>query len=378
MTVRHGVVSTIIPVFNRAGLLTEAVNSVLAQTYSLNEVIIVDDGSTDDTANVAQAFATRHPDVVRYVRVDRSQQSRARSGGDGARNYGLRAATGEFIQFLDSDDLIAPEKFASQVQALRAHPECDISYCYVREYAIGDPLPQRPARRTGDTFEQLFPQILAGRIWPCPSPLFRQKVIAAAGPFLEMAAYPDWELECRLGAMGVRLHHCRSFLAETRNTHKLEGRRRSVKQPDTLRDVARIFELILGHARRAGVPATATRAFSRRLFVIGRQCASIGLEVEARRSVELARGAATGWQRRAMNAYVAVSDFAGWSLAGRWSEGLATTVSRYARPWSAFSALWQHRASVALNEVAVQPLRAWPHHLTTLWLDRPSRRRRPL
>src|SRR5262249_42688697 len=152
-------------------------------------------------------------EVVKYVRLDHAREWRAR-------NRGIEIATGEFIQFLDSDDLIAPAKLATQVAALQANPDCGISYCYVREYAMGDPQPQFPARRTGETFTTLFPEILRGRIWPYPSPLFRRAVIDAAGGFLDRAAYPDWELECRMAANGVRLHHCRSFLAETRNTHR--------------------------------------------------------------------------------------------------------------------------------------------------------------
>lgn len=368
--VRAGVVSTIIPVHNRAGLLTEAVASLLAQTYRPIEVIIVDDGSTDDTAAVAQALAARHPGEIIYLRQDRAREWRAR-------NHGLQVATGEFIQFLDSDDLISPEKLASQVHGLRTHPECGISYCYVREYAIGDPLPQWPARRTGETFAQLFPALLAGRIWPYPSPLFRRSVIDAAGRFLEMAAYPDWELECRMAAAGVRLHHCRSFLAETRNTHRLEGRRKSGKPAETLRDLAQILERILEHARRSQVPAEAIALFAGRLFAAGRQCASIGLEAEARRTLDLARGVATGWRQRGLAVYVACSNVIGWHAVGRWSERAARARWLVWRSVSVVAGRWRHRGSVAITEVAGLPFRAWPRHLAQLWRTRPSRRRQP-
>lgn len=368
-TMRPGVVSTIIPVYNRAGLLAEAVNSVLAQTHPLNEIIIIDDGSTDDTPVVAAAFASRHPEIVKCLRLDHAREWRAR-------NRGLEIATGEFVQFLDSDDLIAPAKLATQVAALQAHPECGISYCYVREYAMGDPLPQFPARRTGETFATLFPEILRGRIWPYPSPLFRRSVLDAAGGFLDRAAYPDWELECRMAANGVRLHHCRSFLAETRNTHRLEGRRKNVKPPQTLRDVAEVFELIVGHARRAGVTPSSLRVMSPRLFSIGRQCATIGLEAEAQRSVNMARGVAGGVERLIVSAYISASNVLGWPLAGRVVESLREFALQISRPLRRLAALWQHRASVAMNEVADRPLLSWPQHLTTLWLERPSRQLR--
>lgn len=367
---RAGVVSTIIPVYNRAALLAEAVNSVLAQSYSLNEIIIVDDGSTDETVEVAQGFAARHPSVVRYLQLDRGREWRAR-------NHGLAIATGEFIQFLDSDDLIAPEKLATQVAALRAHPECGISYCYVREYAIGDPPPRLPARRTGDTFATLFPAIMHGRIWPYPSPLYRRSVIdAAGGGFLDRSAYPDWELDCRMAANHVRLHHCRSFLAETRNTHRLEGRRKSVKPPDTLRDVALVFELILGHARRAGVSSSALQVFAPRLFGIGRQCASIGLQPEAERTLALAVEISAGMSRWLVQGYVLLSRLLGWRFVGRSAERMRDLEQRLTGPVVRLVERWRHRITAGFNEVADRPLVSWPQHLTMLWLNRPSRQLR--
>jgi glycosyltransferase involved in cell wall biosynthesis len=124
--VESGLVTTIIPVFNRAPMLREAVASVLAQTYRPIEILIVDDGSTDDTGAVADAFAAEHPDVIRVIH----QQNK---GVGPAREAGRLAARGEFIQHLDSDDLLYPRKFELQVAGLRAHPECGASYGWTRE-----------------------------------------------------------------------------------------------------------------------------------------------------------------------------------------------------------------------------------------------------
>src|SRR5512143_4106165 len=94
-----GLVSTIIPVYNRQALLREAVASVLAQSYRPIEIIVVDDGSTDDTLAVCEELAGHRPDVVRTIRIS--------NGGPGlAREAGRRFARGEFIQYLDSDDLL--------------------------------------------------------------------------------------------------------------------------------------------------------------------------------------------------------------------------------------------------------------------------------
>src|SRR2546430_2424646 len=117
-----GLVSIIIPVFNRAAMLREAVGSALAQTYRPIEVIIVDDGSTDDTARVADELAG---DEVRVIHQP--------NGGPGAaREAARQIARGEFTQHLDSDDLLLPRKLEVQVAALRAKPECGAAYGWTR------------------------------------------------------------------------------------------------------------------------------------------------------------------------------------------------------------------------------------------------------
>ena len=371
---RPGVVSTIIAVYNRPRLLVEAIESVLAQTYRPIEIVIVDDGSTDDTAAVATAYAARHPDVIQYL-------WQPNGGHPRAMNTGLLAASGEFIQFLDSDDLLLPEKYARQVEGLRAHPECGISYCFAREYAIGGSWSGRPARKTAETFTTLFPEILSGKIWPNPAPLFRRAVVEANGPYCEVSVRSDWEYECRAAARGVRLHHCRAYLSDTRSTHHLEGRRKGGVPRDRLPDLAEVYERILAHARVAGVPASAIDGHSRRLFDAARLCAEAGFEVEARRCLALARGAAGGRLRKArMAVYVAMSNRLGWQTMGRWSRRVGrsrvTRAAGAARRWPAAAyARWRHRAKAALETVSGQPVIAWPHLLGDRWAHRQSRQR---
>ena len=104
-------VSVIIPTYNRARLLQEAVASALAQTSSVHEIIIVDDGSTDNTADVVSSM----PPKVLYIH----QQN---SGLSAARNRGAAIATGEYLAFLDSDDLWEPEKLEIQLAVLQSCP----------------------------------------------------------------------------------------------------------------------------------------------------------------------------------------------------------------------------------------------------------------
>ena len=105
--------SVVIPTWNCAARLLRALRSVAAQTYALEriETLVVDDGSTDDTAEQVAAFAAASPLAVRYVR-------QANAGPAAARNHGLRLARGELIAFLDADDEWRPAKLARQVPLL--------------------------------------------------------------------------------------------------------------------------------------------------------------------------------------------------------------------------------------------------------------------
>nr|WP_298122800.1 glycosyltransferase [uncultured Pseudoxanthomonas sp.] len=114
-------VSVIIPTYNRRDLLPRAIDSVLAQTRSIDEIIVVDDGSTDGTADMLQA---RYGERVKHV-----WQSNA--GVSAARNHGLRLARGRYLALLDSDDEWLPEKTALQVAFLESRPDFGMVVCDV-------------------------------------------------------------------------------------------------------------------------------------------------------------------------------------------------------------------------------------------------------
>ncbi|MBI5588801.1 MAG: glycosyltransferase family 2 protein [Deltaproteobacteria bacterium] len=105
-------VSVIIPTYNRADFLPAAIRSVLAQTYKNVEIIVVDDGSTDDTGKVVIPFGDR----IKYIRT-------ANMGPAHARNVGMKAGGGKYIAFLDSDDAYLPEKLDMQVSLMESEPE---------------------------------------------------------------------------------------------------------------------------------------------------------------------------------------------------------------------------------------------------------------
>jgi glycosyltransferase involved in cell wall biosynthesis len=119
----EGLVSIIIPVFNRELLLPETLNSVLGQTYKLWECIIIDDGSTDSSLIVAQEYASND---IRFRVYSRPWYKK--KGANSSRNYGFELSKGEFIQWFDSDDLMMTEMIENKVNAFQSY-NSDIVVC---------------------------------------------------------------------------------------------------------------------------------------------------------------------------------------------------------------------------------------------------------
>lgn len=119
-------VSAVIPVYNGAAFIGDAIRSVLAQTYPHVECIVVDDGSTDDTAAVARGFGDR----IRYL-------YKANGGVSSARNAGIAAALGEYVAFLDADDLWKPEMLERLIGLLRARPDLGLAYAGLEDVDEG-------------------------------------------------------------------------------------------------------------------------------------------------------------------------------------------------------------------------------------------------
>ncbi|MFT4519066.1 MAG: glycosyltransferase involved in cell wall biosynthesis [Halioglobus sp.] len=128
-------ISVVIPVFNGSKYIAQAISSVRANEYADIEIVVVDDGSTDDTAIVIDQSC---PDV-RYIHQENA-------GTGAARNYGVRESTGEFIAFLDADDLWTQQKLALQVSAFASDSNLDVVWGHVQEFTE-DQNPEESAGR---------------------------------------------------------------------------------------------------------------------------------------------------------------------------------------------------------------------------------------
>ena len=189
-------VSIVIPCHNQARFLSEAIESAIGQTHPAIEIVVVDDGSTDDTSQVAGRFESVH------------HVSQANHGAPRARNAGLEKATGELVLFLDADDRLLPDAVSRGIAALEAHSDwaCVTGHVRVidRSGAAVDTPPQGHAG--GDQFVAL---LRSNYIWTPGAVLYRRSALDAAGAFDPAAgASADYELNLRLARrFAIGCHH---------------------------------------------------------------------------------------------------------------------------------------------------------------------------
>src|SRR5215207_3618778 len=180
-------VTVVIPCYNQAHFLEEAIESVLAQSHPNFEIIVIDDGSTDDTSEVAE----RYPGV-RLFRQDNQ-------GLAAARNAGLWRSKGEYLVFLDADDRLLPWALEVGLKHLNAHPECAFVSGYYRPIAVdGSPLslPQQQHRTEKDHYLELLRE---GPSWPPVTVMFRRSVFESVGGFdASLRAAEDYDMYLRI------------------------------------------------------------------------------------------------------------------------------------------------------------------------------------
>lgn len=308
-------VSTIIPVFNRAAMLREAVASVLAQSWRPIEIIIVDDGSTDDTLAVAAELADRYPDTVRVLQQDNA-------GPGVARQRGLAAAHGEFVQFLDSDDLLLPEKFAAQVAGLRSDSEADIAYGKSMRELDGKRSPH-PETRTMERHRALFPVLLKYRIWETITPLYRRALLDKIAPWPSKRQLEDWEYDAQAAAIGAKLIFIDQFLAVSRDHSAERLCHLWMQDAGAMQERIDAYFRVLEHAKHAGIrrDLPEMQQFVRSLFWMARNAGCYGLPEQAQRLFALARSEAIkpGWDYRLFGW---MARLFGWERASRWTNQL--------------------------------------------------------
>ena len=177
-------ISVVIPAYNASAFLPRCLKSIFAQTLPPDEIIVIDDGSTDNTAEVAAGMGAR---VL----------SRSNGGISAARNQGIRETSNEWIALLDADDLWRPEKLERQVARIR--PESVLVYTGIRMFDENGVRAEKPAVE-----EALVRKVLRYRnpIVPSSALLRREAVLRSGGFREDIRACEDWEMWFRLQHLG--------------------------------------------------------------------------------------------------------------------------------------------------------------------------------
>ena len=219
-------VSVLMPVYNRERYLAEAIESMLAQDYRPLEIIVVDDGSTDSSAAIAQ----RYGDPVRY-------DYQPHGGIANARNRSLALARGEYLAFLDSDDLWEGGALAKQMEVIRSDPDLAMVFGYVIEF-ISPELDQETAAKLGCHPEPMPSQ--------GPGAIVKAEAFRTVGPFRtewQIGEFMDWQLRAKERGLKSRL------LSEVVLRRRVHPSNTGVEQRDSRGDYLRILKASLDRRR---------------------------------------------------------------------------------------------------------------------------------
>ena len=187
-------ISVIIPAYNRASFLDEAIQSVLDQEYFVQngsgsfELLVIDDGSTDNTSEIVRSFG----DKVNY-------HFQEHKGVSAARNLGLNLARGDYLCFLDSDDLWKKDKMSVQMSFMKTFPKAKV--CYTEETWIRRGVFVNPKKKHQKYSGWIFDKVLPLCLISLSSALFRREV------FVEIGKFDEELLACEDYDFGIRLAH---------------------------------------------------------------------------------------------------------------------------------------------------------------------------
>ena len=267
-------VSVVIPTYNNAQFLPEALDSLLSQTFRSLELIVVDDGSTDDTVDVLKPYAG----LLRYIRKENG-------GPASARNAGIKHARGELIAFQDADDTWLPEKLQLQVDYLREHPEVGVvfsgSVFFGTETRQSDCLKQRFNVNSGMMFDRLLHDHFVGM----SSVVIRRSCLDEIGLFDEsLIGAEDYNLYLRL-ARKFQF----GFLEDRLIMKRLHDGNLSNNLEQMLKDEITNLQKIAALFPDANIPTTKLAAqiyfrfgryyFDRKAFAKARTCMGRALEL---------------------------------------------------------------------------------------------------
>lgn len=264
-------VTAIIPTYNRPLLCAQAIDSVLAQTFGDYELIVVDDGSADETSQML----ARYGDRIRVIR-------QKNAGVSAARNAAIAVAAGRYCAFLDHDDLWMPEKLAAMVPAFDAAPEAGLAYSCVKHLdESGESRSSDDATvevRSGRLFQELFLREI--RI-STSSMMARREVLSLVGGYdPAFAVAQDYDLHLRI-ARRCPIVGVPQVLTAVRFTRGSGGQNRIQAHRDTIAVLERVWSEVAGTADQPP-ESSYRRILAHRYLKLGRRLLSVGEAYAAR------------------------------------------------------------------------------------------------
>ena len=272
-------VSVVIPTFNCAAYLPEAIRSVLAQTHQASEIIVVDDGSTDDTAAVVAGLGNG----VIYVR-------QANAGVAAARNTGVARATGSYVAFLDADDYWAPDKLETQLLVMDICPDVDLvctdfwlagdeqresyvkkKYRLFAAYRLDWPaiFPSRlrlPGTQVDARMGPVFGPLFLGNFVNTSSVLLRRRACERVGPFSErLRTQEDYEYWLKVARKADCAFVDRPLLAFRQRRHQLTAPDQGLR---IAQDVLTVVESMASHVGKTLAPSLVAKRLSERCVAV--------------------------------------------------------------------------------------------------------------
>ncbi len=230
-------ISVIVVTYNRACFLKGALDSIKRQTFKDYEIIVVDDGSTDNTKEIVEKY-----EGIRYIFQEHGGISKAR-------NTAIKAAKGKWIATLDSDDLWKEDKLQKQVDYLRDHPDCRIVYSNYRNFT------DIPEDKLDEKQKELLNTVIK---WNLPTALIDAGLFHEIGMFDENLVYgedSDWNL--RLEILNINMEHCLNEVLYLRRVHSsnITNTRKEFSNAAFWRMIATAYRKTI-RLRRGGRPGT--------------------------------------------------------------------------------------------------------------------------
>lgn len=289
-------VSIVIPTYNRAHYITDALESVRAQNYRPLEVIIVDDGSTDDTEAVVQSWVNTH--ATSGLKIVLKEQNNA--GAPAARNYGLRISTGNWVKFLDSDDVLHPACIETQVKVSQALDEHEIVFGDLG--VIHDYGAQQPKEYTSEYYDPPVPgtgsfEYLIYHVVNTPTPLHCRHFLDEVGGFKEgIEKGQEYDLHLRLALSGVSFVYRRGVVAYKRvaeTKESISSTNSPLKNPEAHIFIQDNRYALAREYYDGDLPECIQRTIARGYWMVGRQLTRAGHAERARYCFTRSRDLAT-------------------------------------------------------------------------------------